>query len=221
MKIKNIEINWLGHSSFFIKTPKKIYIDPFKIKEDSEKADLILISHSHYDHFSIEDIEKITSPNTSLVVPADCQSKILRLENFKKMQVAVPGMDFKFGKVEISTVPAYNIDKSFHPKSLLQTGFLIKTEEVLIYYAGDTDLMPEMKKLTGYKKEGKEFIALLPVGGRFTMNAEEAANAAAIIKPTLAIPMHYGTIVGDEEDAKEFVQLCKEKGIKASLLLKN
>ncbi|KHO52682.1 MAG: hypothetical protein QT05_C0018G0013 [archaeon GW2011_AR13] len=92
--------------------------------------------------------------------------------------------------------------------------------DVLIYHAGDTDLIPEMKKLTGYKQEGKKFIALLPVGGRFTMSAEEACEAAKIIKPTIAIPMHYGSIVGSEEDALEFVELCEEEGIQAKILKK-
>jgi L-ascorbate metabolism protein UlaG (beta-lactamase superfamily) len=92
--------------------------------------------------------------------------------------------------------------------------------DVLIYHAGDTDVIPEMQKLTGHKHPEKKFIALLPVGGRFTMSAEEAAQAAKIIKPDLAIPMHYGSIVGDSEDAKEFVELCKEEGIEAEVLEK-
>ena len=220
MKIDGIELKWLGHSSFLIKNSRVIYIDPFNIKDDSEKADLILISHSHYDHCSIEDIKKISSPSTEIAIPADCQSKILRLEQFKKMRIITPNTSFKFGDFEVLTIPAYNVDKSFHPKSLLGMGFLIKEKGVTIYHAGDTDIIPEMEKLTGYKRNGNELIALLPVGGRFTMNSEEAAHAAEIIKPSLAIPMHYGTIVGDEKDAKEFVELCEEEGIKAEILKK-
>ena len=91
---------------------------------------------------------------------------------------------------------------------------------VVIYHAGDTDVIPEMQKLTGYKQQDKEFIALLPIGGRFTMSAEEAAEAAKIIKPTLAIPMHWGSLVGSEDDAKEFVELCEEENIKAVILEK-
>jgi L-ascorbate metabolism protein UlaG (beta-lactamase superfamily) len=93
-------------------------------------------------------------------------------------------------------------------------------DDVVIYHAGDTDLIPEMQKLTGFKQPGKEFVALLPIGGRFTMSAEEAAEAAELIKPTLAIPMHYGSIIGGEEDAKEFVEFCEEAGIKAMVLEK-
>ena len=218
MKIKNIDLEWLGHSSFLIRTPKLIYIDPFNLKEKVEKADLILISHSHYDHCSIDDISKIISPKTEIAIPADCQSKILRFNSFKKMRIINPNTNFKFGNLNISTMPAYNIDKSFHPKTLFGMGFLIKGEGFLIYFAGDTDVIPEMQNLTGYKKNGNELVALLPVGGRYTMNAEEAAKAAKIIKANLAIPMHYGSIVGDEKDAEEFAELCKEEGINTKIL---
>ncbi|MFA6974248.1 MAG: MBL fold metallo-hydrolase, partial [Parcubacteria group bacterium] len=115
---------------------------------------------------------------------------------------------------------AYNIDKPFHPKSELWLGFLIKINGLLLYHAGDSDVIPEMQKLTGYNHPEKEFIALLPIGGRFTMSAEEAVEAAKIIKPSLAIPMHYGSIVGTEQDAIDFVQMCKEEGINAIILEK-
>ena len=122
--------------------------------------------------------------------------------------------------MKVAAIPAYNIDKNFHPKEESWVGYVIKMNDCIIYHAGDTDLIPEMQKLTGYKQQGKEFVALLPVGGRYTMTAEEAAEAANIIKPTLAIPMHWGNVIGTEEDAKEFVELCKEKGIGAEILEK-
>ena len=218
MKIGGVEIRWLGHSGFLIKNSKVIYIDPYKVNEGMEKADAILITHSHYDHCSLEDMNKIVKEGTVVFTPADCQSKITRFQVGVNINIVEPGQEFEFGKVKISVFPSYNINKSFHPKEEGWVGYVVKEEGVLIYHAGDTDIIPEMQKLTGYKQPGKKFIALLPVGGRFTMSPEEAAEAANIIKPSVAIPIHYGTIVGNEEDAREFVQLCKENGIKAEIL---
>lgn len=220
MKIGDIEIKWLGHAGFLIKDSKVIYIDPYNIKEGSEKADLVLITHSHYDHCSVADINKIVRPGTKIIAPADCQSKITRFDVPIRIEVVEPDQELVFGDVKISSLAAYNIDKHFHPKEELWVGYLIKINNSLIYHAGDTDVIPEMQKLTGYKQSGKKFIALLPVGGRFTMSPEEAVEAAKLIKPSLAIPMHYGSIVGSEEDAHEFVELCGEEGIKAEVLEK-
>ncbi len=215
MKIGDVEIKWLGHSGFLIKDSKVIYIDPYNIKEDSEKADLILITHSHYDHCSVSDINKIIKEGTKIIIPADCQSKITRFEIPIKMQIVEPEQELNHGNIKISTLPAYNIDKPFHSKDESWVGYLIKMNGLLLYHAGDTDVIPEMQKLTGYHKK---FIALLPIGGRFTMSVEEAVEAAKIIKPFLAIPMHYGSIVGNNEDAQEFCELCKEENINAKIL---
>jgi L-ascorbate metabolism protein UlaG (beta-lactamase superfamily) len=221
MKIGDVEIKWLGHAGFLIKNSKVIYIDPYNIKEGLEKADLILLTHSHYDHCSIADIDKIIKEGTKIIAPADCQSKIVRFNVPIKIEIIEPERELILGRIKISTLPAYNTDKPFHPKEESWIGYLIKMNDVLIYHAGDTDIIPEMKKLTGYNQSDKKFIALLPVGGRFTMSAEEAAEAAKIIKPSLAIPMHYGNIVGTDDDAEEFVQLCKEEGIDAEILKKD
>jgi L-ascorbate metabolism protein UlaG (beta-lactamase superfamily) len=220
MKIENIEIKWLGHSGFLIKNSQIIYIDPYNIKDSLEKADIILITHSHYDHCSIKDIEKIVKEDTKMIIPVDCQSKITRFNIPVNIKIAEIGKNLNFNDIDISILPAYNIDKKFHPKEEGWVGYLIKLENVLIYHAGDTDFIPEMQKLTGYKKKGRKFIAFLPVGGRFTMNAEEASDAAKLISPDLAIPIHYGSIVGTEEDANEFIEFCKEKGINAKKLEK-
>jgi len=211
-----LELKWLGHAGFMIKNHLTIYIDPYNIKEGLPKADIILITHSHYDHCSLEDLNKIVQEKTKIICTADCQSKITKFEVNVKIDLLEPNQELDLGTIRISTLPAYNLDKDFHTKESHWIGYLIKMNGIAIYHAGDTDLIPEMQKLTGHQ-EGN-FIALLPIGGRFTMTAEEASEAAKLIKPSLAIPMHYGSIVGTEEDAKEFVELCKEKGVNAQIL---
>lgn len=219
MKIGNIELEWLGHSGFLIKNNKIIYIDPYQVTCHEPKADIILITHSHSDHCSIADIEKIVRNGTVIVVPPDCQSKITKLENVE-MQIMIPGDEIEISGLKICAVPAYNINKPHHPKSEEWQGYLVKFGNTIIYHAGDTDFIPEMQKLSGYGKKDNEFIALLPVSGVYTMTAEEAAEAASVIKPTIAVPMHYGNIVGSKSDAERFVKLCSEKNIKAVILEK-
>ncbi len=220
MKINGIELKWLGHDGFQIKNSRMIYIDPFNIKDGLEKADMILITHSHYDHCSLADMEKIIKEGTKIVAPADCQSTIAKSKIPVDIQIIEPNQEIDFQDIKISAIPAYNIDKTFHPKTDGWVGYVIKMNDCIIYHSGDTDLIPEMQKLTGYKQQGKEFIALLPVSGRYTMTAEEASEAANVIKPTLAIPMHWGGLIGTEQDAKEFKELCEEKGIHAEILEK-
>lgn len=220
MKIGNVEIKWLGHSGFLIKNSKTIYIDPYNIKDGLEKADLVLITHGHYDHCSFEDIKKIVKEGTKIFVTADAQSKVARFSVPIGIGVVAPGQKIDLGDVKIETVMAYNINKNFHPKEEEWVGYLIKIEDVVIYHAGDTDLIPEMNNLTGHNQPDKKLVALLPVGGRYTMTAEEAAEAAKIIKPYLAIPMHFGSIVGSKDDAEEFVELCSEFRVKAEILSK-
>jgi len=217
MKISNIEIKWLGHSGFLIKNSKIIYIDPYNIKEE-EKADFILITHSHYDHCSVADIEKIIKPGTKILITADSQSKVNRFKIPLDIIVVEPNQEYNFNEIKISTIPAYNTDKPFHPKEEGWIGYLVKINGALIYHAGDTDKIPEMQKLTGYQNN---FVAILPIGGRFTMTPEEAADASSLIKPNIAIPMHYGSVVGSSEDAKHFAKLCEENGIKAEILEKS
>jgi len=220
MKIGNIEIKWLGHSGFLIKNSKTIYIDPYNIKEDLEKADIVLITHGHYDHCSFADLKKVVKEGTKIFVTADCQSKITRFEFPIQMEIVEPGLEVDLGSFRLMCVPAYNIDKPFHPRNEGWVGYLLKIDDIIIYHTGDTDLIPEMQKLTGHNQPGKKFIALLPVGGRFTMSVEEAVEAAKLIKPSLAIPMHWGSVIGNEEDAREFVELCKEAGVDAVVLEK-
>ncbi len=221
MKIDGIELKWLGHAGFLIKNSSNIYIDPYNVPDEVEKADYILITHSHHDHCSFADISKLAKDGTKIICTADCQSTINKLKDVQiKMEITEPNQEFDFGNLRISTVPAYNVDKSFHPKDESWVGYIVKINNAIIYHAGDTDKIEEMQKLTGYNQADKKFIALLPVGGKYTMNSEEATEAAKIIKPFLAIPMHYGSIVGTKEDAEEFVKECAEANISAEILEK-
>jgi len=221
MKIGLVDLKWLGHSGFLIKYGEKnIYIDPFKIPENMEKADLVLITHSHYDHCSIEDLVKIIKDGTNIFVPADVQSKITKLDKKIEMQIMEPGDEIEILGMKVEAMPAYNLKKSFHTKSEGWLGYVLKIENTIIYHAGDTDLIPEMEKLTGYSKKGNDFVALLPVGGNFTMNAEEAAEAAKIIKATYIIPMHYGSVVGEKGDAVKFCEIGSDGGVSCKILEK-
>lgn len=221
MQIKNVKIEFLGHSGFVLTYKnKKIAIDPFNVSEKTAKTDFILITHSHFDHCSIKDIEKISKNGTVIVVPADAQSKITKIDGVE-MQIIESGEEIAFENFKIQAVPAYNLDKEFHPKNEGWIGYLIKVDNVTVYHAGDTDKIPEMNNLTGYGKHGNEFVALLPVSGTYVMDAEEAAEAAEAISPDLAIPMHYGSVVGNIEDAKRFCELCEKAGIKTKILEKS
>jgi len=202
MKIMKLDIELLKHASVKIKNRKVIYIDPFELIEGGkglEKADVILITHEHYDHCSPKDIEKIVKPETIIITVADCQSKLNHL-NVKGIALIEPGKTISLGDEKVTAVPAYNINKSFHQKENHWVGFIIEMDGVRVYHAGDTDLIPEMKSID-------VDIALLPVGGTYTMNAKEAAQATKTFKRCkIAIPIHYGSIVGSGSDAETFKQ---------------
>jgi len=129
MEINGVEINWLGHSGFLIKNSKVIYIDPYNIREGSEKADMILITHSHYDHCSVADMKKIVKEGTRIIIPADCQSKITTFDVPIRMTIVEPGVELALQNIRISTVPSYNIDKHFHPKDEGWIGYEFKKEK--------------------------------------------------------------------------------------------
>lgn len=194
-------ITWYGHASFKIKNKKVIYIDPWQLPKDVEKADIILVTHSHFDHLSVEDIRLIKKDETVIIVPPDGASKLMG-----DVREIEPGEEVEVSGIKIKAVPAYNIGKEFHPKRNNWVGYIIDFEGVKIYHAGDTDHIPEMKEF------GPIDIALLPVGGRYTMNAEEASRAAESINPKVAIPMHYGAgVVGTKADAEKFKHLLSSK----------
>jgi L-ascorbate metabolism protein UlaG (beta-lactamase superfamily) len=193
------DIHWLGHDTFKIVGEKIIYTDPFKINKH-DKADIILITHEHYDHCSPEDVKKLQTDDTVIVTVADCAKKLSG-----KIKILKPGDKININQIEIEAVPAYNIDKQFHPKNKNWVGFIFKIGGKRIYLAGDTDRIPEMKSFKNID------IALLPVSGKYVMTADEAAEAALDINPKLAIPMHYDSIVGNINDAKRFADKLKGK----------
>ncbi|OYT36885.1 Zn-dependent hydrolase [Candidatus Pacearchaeota archaeon ex4484_71] len=220
MKVGEVNVRWLGNAGFLIENSAVIYVDPYQIKDNLPKADYIFLTHDHYDHCSFQDLEKIVKEGTKIIMTANCQSKATRFNVSIRMEIMEQGQELSINGLRVTAFPAYNINKHFHKKEDGVVGYLIQLNDVIIYHAGDTDFIPEMQKLTGYHHKGKTFVALLPVGGRFTMSADEAAEAAKLIKPDIAIPMHWGSVAGSIEDAQEFKEICEESGIKVKILEK-
>ncbi len=192
------KIDWLGHASFRINGSKSIvYIDPWKLKTNSPPADVICITHSHFDHLSEEDVALISKASTVIIAPADCKSGF-----GNAFKAIAPGGSATAGDVTVEAVPAYNLDKDFHPKKNNWVGFVITVDGVRVYHTGDTDMIPEM---VGIKAD----VALIPVGGTYTMTVKQAAEAASKINPKVAVPMHCGDIVGTLKDREAFKAACK------------
>lgn len=205
--LKNVQL--FAQSTVRIQGTKTVYIDPFNIARETHDADLILITHPHEDHFSVTDIAKIKKPGTILVVP-DSMIQEAKTAGVNQVTTVVPNQRYQEDGVVFKALPAYNIDKPYHPKAKEWVGYLVQLNGILYYHAGDTDLLPEMKII-------KTDVAFLPVGGTYTANAAEAAQAAALIRPAVAVPMHYGSVVGSSQDALKFVQLLKP-GIKGAII---
>ena len=196
----NIEI--LCHSSIKIKSQGRIiYSDPFRVKENKNDADIIIITHSHYDHFSKDDIIKVKNEETKILVTNDLFEKTLELGFDKEnVVVVIPNNKYKVLDIEINTIPAYNENKKFHPKENNWVGYILNLENQKVYIAGDTDITEESKKV-------KCDIALVPIGGTYTMDYREAAELINNIKPKKVIPMHYAEIVGNKEDGIKFKEI--------------
>lgn len=195
-------LSWLGHASFrWLRAGKTVYLDPWKLSSEPHDADLVLIGHPHFDHLNTADVAKVSGPTTEVVTVAECAAKLKEAGFSGTVRVVKPGQKLEAQGVSIEVVPAYNIDKNFHLKESGWAGFLVELDGVRLYHAGDTDFIPEMKEL-------KTDVALLPVSGTYCMTAEQAAEAARAINPKVAVPMHYGDIVGTEADAKRFQKLC-------------
>ncbi|MBN1133914.1 MAG: MBL fold metallo-hydrolase [Methanosarcinaceae archaeon] len=205
-KIGNVTINWLGHSGFMIEGEgKTIYIDPYVLPDNigfEDMADIILITHEHYDHCNPEAIRKLRKEDTTTLIPENCSLKFRGdARNVMEGDVLTGGLAIK--DMDIEVVPAYNINKPNHPKGF-GVGYIIKVEGIRIYHAGDTDFIPEMKEIN-------VDVALLPIGGNYTMDESEAAEAAAVIAPKVVIPMHYNYLETTRADAGKFKKMVNEK----------
>lgn len=198
-----VNVHWLGHDTFVLQGSKTLVFDPFKAK-GNYKADILLISHEHYDHFSEEDIKRFSGPSTILVAPKQCEGPLGPFSQEKR--IIEPGQRVQVGGVVIDAVPAYNTNKFrepgkvFHPKEDRKVGYVVALDGVRFYHAGDSDATPEMKALD-------VDVAFLPVSGTYVMTAEEAAEAAKTMKVKVAVPMHFARIVGAKADAERFKEL--------------
>ena len=192
------KIKWLGHDGFRIEGSKTVYFDPYEVGA-GPAADLILVTHEHFDHCSPSDVATLSGGHTVIVTEKDSAAKLSG-----EVRVMRPGDTLTLDGVKIEAVPAFNVDKQFHPRANGWLGFIVEIDGVRIYHAGDTDFIPEMEEMT-------VDIALLPVSGTYVMTAAEAVEAAMAIAPKLAIPMHFGAIVGRDSDAAAFREALSGK----------
>ncbi len=206
--LDNITVN--AHSSIRIADKLILYVDPFLMTEARHDADLILFTHPHYDHFSPEDYRRAAKPDTIYVCPLSMKQKALEA-GILPAQLRTLEAEENLGilGIEIEGVPAYNTDKPNHPKENGWLGYLLEIGPHMVYIAGDTDATPEAEAVSCD-------IAMIPVGGTYTMNAEQAAALVNTIRPHTAIPIHYGSIVGSLDDARNFVRHL-ERGIEVCL----
>jgi L-ascorbate metabolism protein UlaG (beta-lactamase superfamily) len=195
-------LHWLGHASFRLDGPPTVYFDPWQLKGKPPQADVVLVSHEHQDHCSPEDIKKVTGPGTVIVASAEAAQRLSG-----DVRHVSPGDRIQIGELEIEAVPAYNVNKfrapgvPFHPREAGHVGYVVTIQGERLYFAGDTDHIPEMSNL-------QCDVALLPVGGKYTMDAEEAAQAAKSIGPRVVVPMHWGSgVVGTLADVERFRSL--------------
>lgn len=209
--LEGIEV--LCHSSIRFCKGEIIYFDPFKIEKNYNDADIIFITHDHYDHYSEEDIDKVVKEDTIIVVPEDLKIKLLK-KSWKEENIITvrPNGRYNVKNMKFKTVPAYNINKQFHPKENRWVGYILEIEKITYYIAGDTDITEENKKV-------KCDVAFVPVGGTYTMDYKEAAELINEIKPKIAVPTHYGSIVGSKKDGIRFSKLVNQE-IEVEILMK-
>ena len=209
--LEDIEV--LCHSSIKFEKGQVIYFDPFKINTNYNDADIIFITHSHYDHFSEDDILKIKKENTKIVIPEDLYNRSLEL-GFSEENILIvkPNEGYEVIGIKFKTIPAYNLNKNFHPKVNNWVGYLITLDNIVYYIAGDTDITKENKKV-------KCDVAFVPIGGTYTMTAKEAATLVNEINPQIAVPIHYGLIVGSKED-EEIFKNSLNANIKCEILIR-
>ena len=198
-------ITWYKQSGFrLIHEERQVYIDPWEVPAGEPKADFILITHAHFDHFDKETIERLRHAGTKIIAPKD----VARELTGANITGVLPGETHDIAGLKFETVPAYNIDKEYHPKAKKWVGYVIEINGHRYYHAGDTDRIPEMTAI-------ETAVAMLPIGGTYTMDVDEAVEAVADISPERAIPMHYGFEVGSKEDGERFQNLA---GVPVDLL---
>ncbi len=196
INLENVAIN--TQSSVRIAGAKTIYFDPLEISGEPHDADIIFISHDHYDHFSPKDIANVVKDDTVIVFPQTMKSHIDGTGIANDFQYGVnPGDKLEISGLIVETVPAYNKLKPFHPKKNGWVGYIIEMDGIRYYFAGDTDAIDEVKAV-------RCDVAFLPIGGTYTTDAKEAAKLANVIRPSVVVPMHYGSIVGNPKDAETF-----------------
>ena len=209
--IEDIEV--LYHSSIRISKNKIIYIDPFKIDKNYNDADIVFITHDHFDHYSEEDIDKVINENTTIIIPEEMLTKILRKGINKNAVITVESnKEYMVQGIKFETIPAYNTNKTFHPKENDWVGYIITLDGIRYYIAGDTDITEENRKV-------KCDVAFVPVGGTYTMDFKEAAQLINEIQPKIAVPIHYGSVIGTKQDATDFIKLL-HPSIKGIILMK-
>ena len=210
--IEDIEV--LYHSSIRISKNKIIYIDPFKIDKNYNDADIVFITHDHFDHYSEEDIDKVINENTTIIIPEELLTKILRKGINKNAVITVESnKEYMVQGIKFETIPSYNTNKTFHPKENGWVGYIITLDDIRYYIAGDTDITEENRKV-------KCDVAFVPVGGTYTMGFKEAAQLINEIQPKIAVPIHYGSVIGTEQDASDFIKLL-HPNIKGMILMRN
>lgn len=195
MTAEQIQVN--THSSIRIGGSKVVYFDPFKIGAETHDADVICLTHAHFDHFDPESIEKIRKEQTIYVAPVSMAGELASFAGEDQIHLLTPGMELALDALVIRTVPAYNKVKPFHPKRSKLLGYLLEMDGTIYYIAGDTDAVKDLYDI-------RCDIALVPIGGTYTMTAEEAAGLINRIRPKAVIPTHYGSVVGKKEDANAF-----------------
>ena len=206
-----IEIN--KHSSIKLIGEKVVYFDPFELDNEPHDADIIFFTHSHYDHLSPKDASGCAKEDTVFVAPASCEKELVK-NGFENAVYLTAGEETEISGIRVEAVPAYNKIKPFHPKMNGWLGYVITFDGERLYIAGDTDALKENEKIVCD-------VALVPVGGMFTMNAKDAAGFinAMSVKPKKAIPTHYGSVVGKADDGENFASLV-EAPVKTELLIK-
>ena len=202
--MKNFNVNC--NNSIQIIGSKKIYIDPYEIEENLHDADYIFCTHSHYDHFSENDLKKVIKESTKIITVKSSEEDAEKLVKRENILIVEPNKTYKIDDIEFSTTYAYNVNKPFHPKQNNWVGFIINLDGIKYFISGDTDNIDELQGL-------EADYAFIPVGGTYTMDYKEAAELANNLNVKAVIPTHYGSVAGSKEDGNKFKMLVKDKEV--------